>query len=88
MDAYAILLTKEALWLVLVLSAPPIIAAAAVGITVAIIQAVTQIQEQTVQFLLKFVAVVLTLFLTASMLGGSLYFFADRIFVDFPGLVR
>lgn len=88
MDAQAIQFTKEALWLVLVLSAPPIIAATAVGLFVAILQAVTQIQEQTVQYLFKFVAVVLTLFLTASLLGGSLFHFSNRLFLDFPGLIR
>ncbi len=88
MDIQAIQLTKEALWLVLMLSAPPIVAASAVGIAVAIAQAVTQIQEQTVQFLFRFVAVALTLFLTASLLGGSLYVFADRLFLDFPRLIQ
>lgn len=88
MDAQAIQFTKEALWLVLVLSAPPIVAATAVGLLVAILQAVTQIQEQTVQYLVKFVAVVLTLFVTASLLGGSLFHFSNRLFLDFPGLIR
>ena len=87
MDAQAIQLTKEALWLVLTLSAPPIIAATVVGLFVAILQAVTQIQEQTVQYLFKFIAVVITLFLTASLLGGALYHFSDRIFLNFPALI-
>jgi len=88
MDAQAIEFTKEALWLVLLLSAPPIVAATVVGLFIAIGQAVTQIQEQTVQYLFKFIAVTLTLFLTASLLGGSLYHFSNRIFLDFPGLIR
>lgn len=87
MDAQTIQFTKEALWLVLVLSAPPIIAATVVGLLIAITQAVTQIQEQTVQYLFKFVAVVLTLFITASLLGGALYQFANRLLSDFPALV-
>lgn len=81
-------LTMEALWLVLLLSAPPIIAASAVGLLVAIIQAATQLQEQTLQYTLKFFAIVLTLFITASLLAGSLYRFTDTIFTNFPGLVR
>ncbi len=88
MDAQVIQFTKEALWLVLLLSAPPIIAATSVGLLIAVVQAVTQIQEQTVQYLFKFVAVVLTLLVTASLLGGSLYNFSDRLFLDFPGLIR
>ena len=81
-------LTNDALWLVLVLSAPPIVVAAVAGLVVAIIQAATQIQEQTLQYTVKFFAIVMTLFLTSALLGGSLYRFSDRIFTDFPALIR
>jgi type III secretory pathway component EscS len=37
---------------------------------------------------LKFFTIVVMLFITAALIGGTLYTFADRIFVDFPGLVR
>lgn len=84
----AITFTKEALWLVLLLSAPPIGAAAIVAVIVAIVQAVTQVQEQTIQHLLKLVAVVIALFVTAPLLGGSLYRFADRLLTGFPDWVR
>ena len=81
-------ITIEALWLVLLLSAPPIIAASAVGLLVAIVQAATQLQEQTLQYTLKFFAVVITLFVTAGLLAGSLYQFSNTIFSNFPGMVR
>jgi type III secretion protein S len=81
-------LAHQALWLVLVLSAPPIIVAAIVGLLIAIIQAATQIQEQTFQYAAKFFAIVVTLFMTASLLGGTLLQFTDRVLTDFPGLVR
>ena len=87
-NADAIRLTIEALWLVLMLSAPPIVAASIVGILVAILQAATQIQEQTFQYALKFFAVVLAILATASLLGGALYAFADQIFSTFPALVE
>lgn len=80
--------TIDALWLVLLLSAPPIIAASAVGLLVALVQAATQLQEQTLQYTLKFFAIVATIFLTASLLGGSLYRYADTIFAGFPAMVR
>ena len=88
MDMQAIQFTKEALWLVLLLSAPPIAAATIVALIVAVAQAVTQIQEQTVQHLVKLVAVVLALFITAPLLGGSLYRFADRMLMGIPDLAR
>ncbi|MEO0499419.1 MAG: type III secretion system export apparatus subunit SctS [Pseudomonadota bacterium] len=79
-------LTSNALWLVLLLSAPPVLAASVVGLIVALIQAATQVQEQTLQFALKFFAIAAALFVTAGVLGGALYEFADRIFVEFPSL--
>jgi type III secretion protein S len=81
-------LTKQALWLVLLLSGPPIAAAAVVGLVVAFLQAATQIQEQTFAYALKFVAIVLALFITGSMIGGTLYTYSNRIFIDFPSLIR
>ena len=81
-------LTNDALWLVLILSAPPIIVASVAGLLVAIVQAATQIQEQTLQYTVKFFAIVVTLFVTASLLGSSLYRFGDRVFTSFPALIR
>jgi type III secretion protein S len=88
MDTQALAFTKEALWLVLLLSGPPIAAATVVGLVTAIAQAVTQIQEQTVQHLLKLIAMVVALLVTAPLLGGALYHFADRLFLGFPQWVR
>ncbi len=78
-----IALTIEAMWLIVLLSAPPIIAASVVGLLTAIVQAATQLQEQTLQFTLKFFAIILTIFLTASLLAGTLIAFSDNIFARF-----
>lgn len=88
MNSDALQLTHQALWLVLVLSAPPVIVAALVGLVIAILQAATQIQEQTFQYALKFFAIVLTIFVTAGTLGGSLYQYADQILSSLPALTR
>jgi type III secretion protein S len=87
-DSEALQLTLQALWLVLLLSAPPVVVAALVGLLIAFVQAATQIQEQTLQYAAKFFAIVLTIFLTASLLGGTLFHYADRLFNEFPALVR
>jgi type III secretion protein S len=81
-------LTKESLWLVLLLSGPPILVASVVGLVIAFFQAATQLQEQTLSYTAKFVAIVLTIFLTASLLGGTLYHFSDKVFSGFAGMVR
>lgn len=88
LDSDALQLTQQALWFVLLLSAPPIVVAAVVGLLIAFVQAATQLQEQTTQYVMKFFAIVLTIFVTASLLGGSLYHFSDRVFSGFAGMVR
>lgn len=77
----------DALWLVLMLSAPPIVAASLVGLLVAIVQAATQLQEQTLQYALKFFVVVIALFVTGGLVATSLVSFAGNIF-DSIGSIR
>ena len=84
----AMQLTQQALWLVLVLSAPAVAAAAIVGLLIAFIQAATQLQEQTFQYAVKFIVITLVILVTASLLGGTLMNFSDRIFSGFAGMVR
>ena len=72
----------------LLLSGPPVAATAAVGLVIAFLQAATQLQEQTFAYALKFTTIVITLFLTASLIGGTLVTYANRIFDEFPGLIR
>jgi type III secretion protein S len=86
-DIGVIALVKQALWLVLLLSAPPIIAASIVGLVVAIVQAATQIQEQTLSYAIKFVAVVLAILATTTLGGGALYRFSDQIFSEIGTMV-
>ncbi|MEE9320663.1 MAG: type III secretion system export apparatus subunit SctS [Granulosicoccus sp.] len=87
MDSQVLQITQQALWLVLILAGPPVVVAALVGILIAFVQAVTQLQEQTFQYAAKFFAIVLTIFVTASMMGSSLYSYTDKIFSDFPIIV-
>lgn len=80
-------ITQQALWIVVLLAGPPVVVAALVGVLIAFIQAATQLQEQTFQYAAKFFAIVLTIFVTASLMGSTLYRFSDRIFTEFPTLV-
>ena len=87
-EANIVHLTSQALLLVLYLSLPPIIVAALVGTLVALFQALTQIQEKTLSFAIKMVAVVTTIFLTASWIGGELFNFTVNLFDSIPNLIR
>ncbi len=78
----------HALLLVLWLSLPPILVASVVGILFSLIQALTQIQEQTLSFGVKLVAVGITLYLTARWVGGEIYNYTLILFQDFPAMVR
>jgi type III secretion protein S len=73
----------QALYLTLILSMPAIVVAAVVGTLFALLQALTQIQEQTLSFAVKLIAVGLTLFLTAGWVGGELMNYTQSIFSNF-----
>jgi type III secretion protein S len=73
-------LTVDALTLTLVLSMPPILVATIVGVIVSLLQAVTQIQEQTLSFAIKLICVSLVIIGTAGWFGGELYRYTQRIF--------
>ncbi|NGX29125.1 MAG: Flagellar biosynthetic protein FliQ [Candidatus Anoxychlamydiales bacterium] len=77
-------LTYQSLILILVLSGPPIIISMVFGLVVAIFQAATQIQEQTLSFTVKLFAVILTLMLLGGWLSSQLVQFANNIFKNFP----
>ncbi len=76
-------LAYQALLLILILSAPPILVSMFFGIIVAIFQAATQIQEQTLSFTVKLVAVTLTLMLLGGWLGAQIMEFSADIFTNF-----
>ena len=83
-QSHVIQLAYQGLLLILILSAPPILISMVFGIIVAIFQAATQIQEQTLSFTIKLVAVTLTLMFLGSWLGGQIMGFALNIFSHFP----
>ncbi|WOG29444.1 type III secretion system export apparatus subunit SctS [Endozoicomonas sp. 8E] len=85
-DSDIIQLTAQALMLTLILSMPPIIAAAGVGLLISLIQALTQIQEQTLPFAFKLIAVIISIFATARWLGIEIYHYSLAIMNKIPDL--
>ena len=79
--------TMNAMMLILWLSMPPIIVVSVIGVLVSLMQALTQIQEQTLSFAVKLIAVTITLLATARWLGGELYNFTIILFERFPAMV-
>ncbi|SDV04672.1 type III secretion system export apparatus subunit SctS [Pseudomonas mucidolens] len=65
-------LFKQGMLLVVVLSAPPLIVAVIVGVLTSLVQALMQVQDQTLPFGIKLVAVGVTLALTGRWIGIEL----------------
>jgi type III secretion protein S len=76
-------LSYQALLLILILSGPPILISTILGLFVAIFQAATQIQEQTLSFMVKLVAVILTLLMLGGWLSAQIMQYTSNIFVNF-----
>ena len=74
---------RDALWLTIQLCAPALIVALIVGVGIGLFQALTQIQEQTLVYAPKilaiFVSLLLFLPLMGAMLGGFMRTIAERI---------
>ena len=79
---------SESMVLVLLLSLPPIVVASVVGVVVSLLQALTQVQEQTLSFSIKLIAVAITLAGMAGILGGELLSYTLQLYSDFPSITR
>ena len=73
-------LIRESLRLMLLISAPILTAALVIGLLVSVLQAVTQIQEQTLSFVPKIVGMAVVTILAAPWLAMLLMDFARRMF--------
>jgi len=79
----AVDMTREALGLILLLSAPVLGAALIIGLAISLIQAVTQIQEQTLTFVPKILGMGLVAILVAPWIFTQIMEFAERMFGGF-----
>ncbi len=81
-------LMRSGIFQVLLLSAPILIVALVVGLIVAIVQAATSIQEQTLTFVPKIMAILLTLALLSGWMFTTLRDYTVGLFQLIPTLVR
>lgn len=79
-EADALDIMQAAVWTVLVASGPAVLAAMIVGVTIALIQALTQVQEMTLTFVPKIVAILVTIGISAPFVGGQIGLFANLVF--------
>jgi type III secretion protein S len=78
----------RAMVVVMVTSAPAVIAAAVVGLLVAVFQAATQLQDQSIGQALKLSAVTIVLIVGGASMGAELVRFGDQVLNDIPKLVK
>jgi type III secretion protein S len=79
---------QQGLWLAVLLSAPPLLAATICGLAVSLIQAVTQIQDQTLPYVVKLAAVSVTLALAGRWIGVELIRLTEAGFTLVPYVGR
>jgi type III secretion HrpO family protein len=79
---------QQCLIIVLRLSLIPIIVATVIGLIVSLLQALTQIQEQTLGFAVKLIAISLTIMFSASWMGAEILLYTQDIFTHFPLIGR
>lgn len=79
-EADALDIVQAAVWTILLASGPAVLAAMVVGVTIAFIQALTQIQEMTLTFVPKIVAVMVALGMAAPLIGGQISIFTNMVF--------
>ncbi|MBI5544279.1 MAG: flagellar biosynthesis protein FliQ [Deltaproteobacteria bacterium] len=87
-ETYVANITREALYLTLIASAPPIFISLVVGFIISLFQATTQIQEQTLTFAPKIIIVFGVLALAGPWIGHQLLAFTYQMFDRFPYMVR
>lgn len=86
-DGFILGICSEALYLILLLSAPMLISALAAGLVISILQATTQVQEQTLSFVPKIVVTFLSVIICSTWIGSELGHFAVKLYGYIPKLV-
>lgn len=79
-EADALELLRAGLWTVIIGAGPGVAAAVVVGIVIALFQALTQIQEATLTFVPKIIAVFLALIAAAPFMGQQIFSFTEQIY--------
>jgi flagellar biosynthesis protein FliQ len=86
MDAQdAIDLGREALWTMLLIGSPVLVAGMIVGIVISLFQALTQIQEQTVVFVPKIIVMLLVLSVSLPWLISQMLQYTTDLISGIPG---
>jgi flagellar biosynthetic protein FliQ len=78
--ADALDIVQSAIWTIMVASGPAVAAAMAIGILISVLQALTQVQEVTLTFIPKIVAILVVSSVTAPFIGSVIFSFAEQVY--------
>lgn len=81
-------IAQEAIRVVLMISAPILGLGLLVGLIVSIVQATTQIQEPTLSFIPKIIAISLTLLIFGPWMMNVMYEFTVKLFENIPMYIK
>jgi flagellar biosynthetic protein FliQ len=73
-------IVRSGIWTIIIVSAPAVVVAMLVGLAVALLQALTQVQEMTLTFVPKIVAIFLVCLVSANFMGTNMFAFARMTF--------
>ncbi|MFC5069739.1 flagellar biosynthesis protein FliQ [Flaviflagellibacter deserti] len=73
-------IVRDAIWTVIVGSGPAVLVAMFVGISIALLQALTQVQEMTLTFIPKIVAILLVIIATGPFIGAQMLTFTQMVY--------
>jgi flagellar biosynthesis protein FliQ len=78
---------REALMIIVLLSAPMLLTALAIGLAIGMVQAATQIQEMTLSFIPKLLGMFLALAVTGNWMMGLVVDYTRRLYDAIPGMI-
>lgn len=72
-------IATQGIWTLLVVSLPMMLVGLTVGVVIALFQALTQIQEMTLVFVPKIIAIFVTMLIALPFLGATMAAYMDRV---------
>jgi flagellar biosynthetic protein FliQ len=79
-EADALDLMRDAVWAIIVGAGPAVSAAMAIGLIIALMQALTQVQEATLTFVPKIVVILIVMAATGAFTGAQVFAFTERVY--------
>ena len=73
-------IVQQAIWTIIIASGPAVGAAMFVGVLIALLQALTQVQEMTLTFIPKIVVMLIVVAVSGSFIGAHIYAFTELLY--------